>query len=76
MTQPVTEYCFESLSMPDTLAFEKSTEVLIVGKLISILLVIKTSFDLFSYFSNRIFVYNLAYENIHNLYTFPKHAQN
>ena len=38
---------FESLSMPDKLAFERFTEVLIVGKLISILLVIQTSFDLF-----------------------------
>ena len=37
---------FESLST-DKLAFERFTEVLIVGKLISILLVIKTSFDLF-----------------------------
>ena len=37
---------FESLST-DKLAFERFTEVLIVGKLISILLVIQTSFDLF-----------------------------
>ena len=37
---------FESLST-DKLAFERFNEVLIVGKLISILLVIQTSFDLF-----------------------------
>lgn len=47
---------FESFSS-DKLAFERFTEVLIVGKLISILLVIKTSFGLFqSHFTNRIFV--------------------